>query len=166
MTPVQPTSIGIMLVSHFRQPWAARARSAVPRVILGSCGAQAQSAGPGAENPIIAPPTTIRLVSGSLGHQGRRTRDHKQKKRPLRSLQPLECCWAAYQEWLPKMTSMVVGCAGSHFLLLALRPALLAARHDTLTRSTPSSPRMPSPFLPPTSPPLGHLAVDLAPVAT
>ena len=166
MTPAQPTTIGRMLGSHFGQPGAPRARSAVPRVILGSCGAKAQSTGPGAENAILAPPTTIRLVSGSLGRQGRRARDHKQKKRPLRSLQPLEYCWAAFQEWLPKMTSMVVGCAGSHFLLLALRPALLAARHDTLTRSTPSSPRMPSPFLPPTSPPLGHLAVDFAPVAT
>ena len=150
----------------FWAAWAPRAQSAVTRVMLGSCDAKAQSTGLGADNAIIAPLTTIRLVSGSLGRQGRRTLDHKQKKRPLRSLQPLECCWAAYQEWLPKMTSMVVGCAGSHFLLLALRPALLAARHDTLTRSTPSSPRMPSPFLPPTSPPLGHLAVDFAPVAT
>ena len=43
MIPVQPTSIGIMLVSDFRQPWSARARSAVPRVILGSCGAQAHA---------------------------------------------------------------------------------------------------------------------------
>ena len=53
-----------MLGSHFGQPGAPRARSAVPRVILGSCGAMALSAGPGAENATLAQPTTFGVVSG------------------------------------------------------------------------------------------------------
>ena len=49
------------------------------------------------------------------------------KKATAAQPRTIGCCWAACQEWLPKMTSIVVGCAGSHFLLQALRPTLLAA---------------------------------------
>ena len=102
VTPAQPTNIGTILCSHFGQPGAPRAQSAVTRVILGSCDAKAQSTGLGADNAIIAPLTTIRLVSGSLGRQGHRTLDHKQKKQRLRSLEPLGAVGQPAKNGCPK----------------------------------------------------------------
>ena len=102
VTSAQPTNIGTILCSHFGQPGAPRAQSAVTRVILGSCDAKAQSTGLGADNAIIAPLTTIRLVSGSLGRQGHRTLDHKQKKRRLRSLEPLGAVGQPAKNGCPK----------------------------------------------------------------
>ena len=68
VTPAQPTNIGTILCSHFGQPGAPRAQSAVTRVILGSCDAKAQSTGLGADNASRLQPLDLcRAAWGAKG---------------------------------------------------------------------------------------------------